>query len=73
MLGKLGCVLCCSGSVVLVIHAPKAEAVTSRTEFEERLLNPGTFAFKKDLKVQAMAMFTVSPNKSVFFFFCFIL
>ncbi|CAG01386.1 unnamed protein product, partial [Tetraodon nigroviridis] len=39
-LGKLGCVLCCSGSVVLILHAPKAEAVTSRTEFEERLLDP---------------------------------
>ncbi|XP_070817053.1 magnesium transporter NIPA1 isoform X2 [Chaetodon trifascialis] len=41
ILGKLGCVLCCCGSVVLIIHAPKAEAVTSRLEFEERLLDPG--------------------------------
>lgn len=45
MLGKLGCVLCCSGSVVLIIHAPKAEAVTSRTEFEERLLDPVFVAY----------------------------
>lgn len=41
LLGKLGCVLCCSGSVVLIIHAPRTEAVTSRTEFEDRLLDPG--------------------------------
>ncbi|XP_076582685.1 magnesium transporter NIPA1 isoform X2 [Chaetodon auriga] len=41
ILGKLGCVLCCCGSVVLIIHAPKAEAVTSRLELEERLLDPG--------------------------------
>lgn len=41
ILGKLGCVLCCCGSVVLIIHAPKAEAVTSRAEFQERLLDPG--------------------------------
>lgn len=41
ILGKLGCVLCCCGSVVLVIHAPKAEAVTSRLELEERLSDPG--------------------------------
>ncbi|XP_071369004.1 magnesium transporter NIPA1 isoform X2 [Centroberyx affinis] len=40
VLGKLGCVLCCCGSVVLIIHAPKAEAVTSRLELEERLADP---------------------------------
>lgn len=40
ILGKLGCVLCCCGSVVLIIHAPTAEA-TSRLELEERLLDPG--------------------------------
>ncbi|XP_026015582.1 magnesium transporter NIPA1 [Astatotilapia calliptera] len=39
ILGKLGCVLCCCGSVVLIIHAPTAEA-TSRLELEERLLDP---------------------------------
>lgn len=41
ILGKLGCVLCCCGSVVLIIHAPKAEAVTSTVELEERLSDPG--------------------------------
>ncbi len=41
ILGKLGSVLCCCGSVVLIIHAPKAEAVTSRLELEERLSDPG--------------------------------
>ncbi|XP_029005149.1 magnesium transporter NIPA1 [Betta splendens] len=40
ILGKLGCVLCCCGSVVLIIHTPKAQAVTSRLELEERLLDP---------------------------------
>ncbi|KAM3843095.1 magnesium transporter NIPA1 [Diretmus argenteus] len=40
LLGKLGCVLCCCGSVVLIVHAPKTEAVTSRLEFEERLTDP---------------------------------
>ncbi|XP_047442190.1 magnesium transporter NIPA1 [Mugil cephalus] len=39
ILGKLGCVLCCCGSIVLIIHAPKAEA-TTRLELEERLLDP---------------------------------
>ncbi|XP_063747838.1 magnesium transporter NIPA1 [Eleginops maclovinus] len=40
ILGKLGCVLCCCGSVVLIIHAPKAETVTSREQLEERLADP---------------------------------
>ncbi|XP_074490610.1 magnesium transporter NIPA1 [Sebastes fasciatus] len=40
LLGKLGCVLCCCGSVVLIIHAPKVEAVTSRLELEDRLSDP---------------------------------
>lgn len=39
ILGKLGCLLCCCGSIVLIIHAPKAEA-TSRLELEERLSDP---------------------------------
>lgn len=49
ILGKLGCVLCCCGSVVLIVHSPKSETVTSVMEFEERLLDPGvafnTFSF----------------------------
>ncbi|MEQ2215717.1 hypothetical protein XENOCAPTIV_004782 [Xenoophorus captivus] len=39
ILGKLGCIICCCGSVVLIIHAPKA-VETSREELEERLLDP---------------------------------
>lgn len=45
VLGKLGCVLCCCGSVVLIIHSPKSDNVTSRTELEERLVDPGKFKF----------------------------
>lgn len=40
ILGKLGCVLCCCGAVVLIIHSPKAETVTSRLELEERFSDP---------------------------------
>ncbi|CAN9500266.1 unnamed protein product [Ophioblennius macclurei] len=40
VLGKLGCVLCCCGAVVLIIHAPNTQAATSRVELEERLLDP---------------------------------
>ncbi|XP_048855290.1 magnesium transporter NIPA1 isoform X1 [Brienomyrus brachyistius] len=44
-LGKLGCVLCCVGSVVLIIHAPKLDNVSSRAELEGRLQDPLLFAY----------------------------
>ncbi|KAJ3598831.1 hypothetical protein NHX12_032795 [Muraenolepis orangiensis] len=40
LLGQLGCVLCCCGSVVLIIHAPHAQSITSTTQLEESLLDP---------------------------------
>lgn len=45
ILGKLGCLLSCAGSVVLIIHSPKSESVTTQAELEEKLTNPGTFFF----------------------------
>ncbi|KAM4700084.1 magnesium transporter NIPA1 isoform 1-T2 [Discoglossus pictus] len=39
-LGKLGCLLSCVGSIILIIHSPKSEAVTSGVEIEEKLTNP---------------------------------
>lgn len=40
LLGKLGCLLNCAGSVVLLIHAPKTDNITSREQLEEKLLDP---------------------------------
>lgn len=40
-MGKLGCLLSCAGSVVLIIHSPKSESVTTQAELEEKLTNPG--------------------------------
>ncbi|XP_078251943.1 magnesium transporter NIPA1-like isoform X2 [Rhinoraja longicauda] len=40
LLGKLGCLLNCAGSVVLLIHAPKTDNITSRVQLEEKLLDP---------------------------------
>ncbi|XP_068176269.1 magnesium transporter NIPA1 [Antennarius striatus] len=45
VLGKLGCVLCCCGSVTLIIHAPKAQVVTSRLQLEERLSDPALILY----------------------------
>ncbi|XP_072295489.1 magnesium transporter NIPA1 isoform X2 [Eucyclogobius newberryi] len=62
ILGKLGCVLCCSGAVVLIIHTPKAETVTSRLELEERLSDP-VFILFASLVVLALLVliFWISP------------
>lgn len=35
------CSLCCCGSVVIIIHSPKSENVTSRAKLEERLMDLG--------------------------------
>ncbi|XP_072333343.1 magnesium transporter NIPA1 isoform X2 [Scyliorhinus torazame] len=40
LLGKLGCLLSCAGSIVLLIHAPKTENITSSVQLEEKLANP---------------------------------
>ncbi|XP_078078579.1 magnesium transporter NIPA1 isoform X2 [Mustelus asterias] len=40
LLGKLGCLLSCAGSIVLLIHAPKTESITSRVQLEEKLADP---------------------------------
>uniref|UniRef100_A0A3B3ZIH9 Uncharacterized protein n=1 Tax=Periophthalmus magnuspinnatus TaxID=409849 RepID=A0A3B3ZIH9_9GOBI len=62
ILGKLGCVLCCSGAVVLIIHSPKAETVTSRLELEDRLSDP-VFILYASLVVLVLLVliFWISP------------
>lgn len=40
ILGKLGCVLCCCGAVVLIIHTPKEETVTSCFGLGEKIPDP---------------------------------
>ncbi|XP_053563706.1 magnesium transporter NIPA1 [Bombina bombina] len=39
-LGKLGCLLSCVGSIILIIHSPKSENISSGVELEEKLTNP---------------------------------
>lgn len=41
ILGKLGCLLCLLGSVLLVIHAPQEQEVTSLQDMTNKLLEPG--------------------------------
>lgn len=41
VVGKLGCLLCMLGSVLLVIHAPQEQEVTSLEDMTNKLLEPG--------------------------------
>ncbi|TNN30800.1 Magnesium transporter NIPA2 [Liparis tanakae] len=43
--GRLGCVLCVLGSVLLVLHAPQEQEVTSLRDMADKLLRPGFLAY----------------------------
>lgn len=45
VVGKLGCFLCVLGSILLVIHAPQEQEVTSLQEMTEKLLGPGFLVY----------------------------
>ncbi|XP_010897781.2 magnesium transporter NIPA1 isoform X2 [Esox lucius] len=58
VLGKMGCALCCCGSVVLIIHSPTSESVTNSLELEERLADP-VFVIYTSLVVLLLAVLIV--------------
>lgn len=41
LLGKLGCVICVTGSTVMVIHAPEEEKVTTVVEMAAKMKDTG--------------------------------
>ncbi|KAK9536992.1 hypothetical protein VZT92_006731 [Zoarces viviparus] len=45
VVGKLGCLLCVLGSVLLVIHAPQEQEVTSLQDMTNKLLEPGFLVY----------------------------
>lgn len=45
VVGKLGCLLCILGSVLLVIHAPQEQEVTSLQDMTSKLLEPGFLVY----------------------------
>ncbi|XP_074528302.1 magnesium transporter NIPA2-like [Halichoeres trimaculatus] len=45
VVGKLGCFLCVLGSILLVIHAPQEQEVTSLQEMTDKLLGPGFLVY----------------------------
>ncbi|XP_069000051.1 magnesium transporter NIPA4 [Embiotoca jacksoni] len=61
VVGKLGCLLCLLGSILLVIHAPQEQEVTSLQDMTCKLLEPGFLVYI------AMVMLLVSV---LVLFFC---
>ncbi|XP_070773605.1 magnesium transporter NIPA4 isoform X2 [Enoplosus armatus] len=45
VVGKLGCLLCVLGSILLVIHAPQEQEVTSLQDMASKLLQPGFLVY----------------------------
>ncbi|TWW75326.1 magnesium transporter NIPA4 [Takifugu flavidus] len=45
IMGKLGCLLCLLGSILLVIHAPQEQEVTSLQDMTNKLLEPGFLVY----------------------------
>ncbi|XP_040907836.1 magnesium transporter NIPA4 [Toxotes jaculatrix] len=45
VVGKLGCLLCVLGSILLVIHAPEEQEVTSLQDMTHKLLEPGFLVY----------------------------
>lgn len=63
VVGKLGCLLCVLGSILLVIHAPQEQEVTSLQEMTNKLLEPGFLVYMTVVLVLcAVLVFYFSPR-----------
>ncbi|XP_068600746.1 magnesium transporter NIPA4 [Brachionichthys hirsutus] len=61
--GKLGCLLCILGSILLVIHAPEEQEVTSLQDMTSKLLEPGFLVYMSAVLVLcAVLVFYFSPR-----------
>uniref|UniRef100_A0A8C7D9T0 NIPA like domain containing 4 n=1 Tax=Oncorhynchus kisutch TaxID=8019 RepID=A0A8C7D9T0_ONCKI len=62
LFGKLGCVLSVLGSILMVIHAPEEEEVTTLHQLTDKLLDPGSLVFASILLVACLLLiFYFSP------------
>ncbi|XP_072900230.1 magnesium transporter NIPA1 isoform X1 [Hemitrygon akajei] len=63
LLGKLGCLLSCAGSIILLIHAPKTDNITSRVQLEEKLLDPVFLGYVcVVLAILVLLIFWIAPS-----------
>ncbi|XP_010784802.1 magnesium transporter NIPA2-like, partial [Notothenia coriiceps] len=63
VVGKLGCLLCVLGSILLVIHAPQEQEVTSLQDMTYKLLDPGFLVYLSAvLLLCSVLVFYFSPR-----------
>ncbi|XP_016065009.1 PREDICTED: magnesium transporter NIPA4 [Miniopterus natalensis] len=63
LLGKLGCVICVTGSTVMVIHAPEEEKVTTVVEMAAKMKDTGYIVFAVLLLVSCLILiFVIAPR-----------
>lgn len=63
VVGKLGCLLCVLGSILLVIHAPQEQEVTSLQDMTSKLLVPGFLVYMSVVLVMcAILMLYFAPR-----------
>lgn len=63
LVGKLGCLLCVLGSILLVIHAPQEQEVTSLQDMTDKLLDPGFLVYMSAvLLLCSVLVFYFSPR-----------
>ncbi|KAG8508772.1 Magnesium transporter NIPA4 [Galemys pyrenaicus] len=63
LLGKLGCVICVTGSTVMVIHAPEEEKVTTIMEMASKMKDTGYIVFAVLLLVFCLILiFIIAPR-----------
>ncbi|CAK6978482.1 magnesium transporter NIPA4 [Scomber scombrus] len=56
VVGKLGCLLCVLGSILLVIHAPQEQEVTSLQDMTNKLLEPGFLVYMSAVLVLCVVL-----------------
>ncbi|XP_053187183.1 magnesium transporter NIPA4 [Scomber japonicus] len=56
VVGKLGCLLCVLGSILLVIHAPQEQEVTSLQDMANKLLEPGFLVYMSAVLVLCVVL-----------------
>ncbi|XP_062910591.1 magnesium transporter NIPA1 isoform X3 [Mobula hypostoma] len=63
LLGKLGCLLSCAGSIIILIHAPKTDNITSWVQLEEKLLDPVFLGYVcVVLAILVLLIFWIAPS-----------
>ncbi|XP_037618927.1 magnesium transporter NIPA4, partial [Sebastes umbrosus] len=63
VVGKLGCLLCVLGSILLVIHAPQEQEVTSLQDMTNKLLEPGFLVYSAVVLLLCLVLvFFFSPR-----------